>query len=132
MLRIASNRKAQARSQAGFIVTVELLLVTVVLVVGLVTGMTKLRDQTIAELSDTGSAVGAINQSYSVTGTEWTVSDVDIALASGFAFDDASDPSTGSEVGGDNNRVLYLAAPVPSTVGAGLSEDSGVNSINLN
>ena len=119
MLRIESRKKTSR--QSGFVVTVELLLITVVLVVGLVTGMTKLRDQTIAELSDTGSAIGSINQSYTVDGTYWNAT-TNIAQVSGFAFDDAADPSSSTAVGGDTQTVDYLAAPVPSTTTSGAGE----------
>jgi len=114
MLRIESSKKMKTGKQAGFIVTVELLLITVVLVVGLVTGMTKLRDQTIAELSDTGSAIGSINQSYTVQGTEWS-ENLQIAATSGFAFADAVDLETATSVGGDGSLVVYTGSPAAST-----------------
>jgi hypothetical protein len=115
------NRK---RNQGGFVVTAELLLVSTVLVLGLLTGMTKLRDQTIAELSDSGSAIGAINQSYEVVGTEWEMSTgATIAEVSGFAFDDAGDPATPGQVGGDGLLVHYAPAPVPSESDSSIGED---------
>lgn len=46
---------------AGFVITVELLLVTVLLGVGLLTGLTQLRDQTLAQLDATGQAIGSIS-----------------------------------------------------------------------
>ena len=124
MLRIESSKKARARRQAGFVVTVELLLITVILVVGLVTGMTKLRDQTLAELSDTGAAIGSINQSYEVHGTQWTNTHL-IAEVSGFAFDDALDvdQGEGGAVGGDSQQVIYAVAPVASTTYSGTGEN---------
>ena len=93
MLRIDSGKKARARKQAGFVVTAELLLITTILGLGLITGYTKVRDQVLAELSDTGSAIGAINQSYSMSGTEWVNNNgLDpIATVSGFAFSDLVD-----------------------------------------
>jgi hypothetical protein len=120
MLRIESRKKANR--QSGFVVTVELLLITVVLVVGLVTGMTKLRDQTIAELSDTGSAIGSINQSYSVEGTVWSEG-TPIAETSGFAFQDAGDIATPASVGGDASLIIYTVAPTPSTSVSTTGED---------
>lgn len=107
-------------AQAGFVVSAELLLISTVLVLGLLTGMTKLRDQTIAELSDTGSAIGAINQSYSVDGTAWTVTG-DVAEVSGFAFTDEADV-TSNEVGGDGQVINYLPAPTASTTDSGAGE----------
>lgn len=126
MLRIESGKKAKSRRQAGFIVTVELLLITVILVVGLVTGMTKLRDQTIAELGDTGSAIGAINQSWVVLGTTWFQGATQvIAATSGWEFDDTTDVAgdgTDGAVGGDGQRIAYNAAPVPDTTASAPNE----------
>ena len=115
MLRIESRKKTSR--QSGFVVTVELLLITVVLVVGLVTGMTKLRDQTIAELSDTGSAVGSINQSYTVDGTKWQTTDgTTIAQTGSFGYVDLLDPAADATVGGDTTTVFYNGSP--SALGA--------------
>ncbi len=120
MLRVDAIKKARAKKQAGFIVTAELLLITVILVVGLVTGMTKLRDQTIAELSDTGSAIGSINQSYGVEGTQWTqIGGSEIANTSGWAFADAPDTPQNDVVGGDTQVIVYAPASVSTTTTAG-------------
>ena len=125
MLRIDSSKKAQARKQAGFIVTVELLLITTILGLGLITGFTKVRDQVIAELSDTGSAIGSINQSYRMDGTEWTNAALasPIAQVSGFGFTDATDTggAPSDSVGGDTQDIDYipLAATSTTTTGAG-------------
>ena len=132
MLRISAIRKARAaKRQAGFVVTAELLLITTILGLGLITGFTKVRDQVLAELSDTGSAIGAINQSYTMKGTTWHV-DVDgggdgpiIAEVSGFAFQDESDPQAVNQVGGDYDQISYLPAPDWSFTGKGYSETEG-------
>ena len=124
MLRIESSKKARARRQAGFVVTVELLLITVILVVGLVTGMTKVRDQVLSELDDTGGAVGAINQTYGIVGTVWDNANGDrIAEAAGWSFQDETDPDGSLAVGGDATNVLYLNAPVPTTSEANTNEN---------
>jgi hypothetical protein len=120
-----SARKGRT-GQSGFVVTAELLLITTVLGLGLLTGMTKLRDQTLAELSDTGSAIGAINQSYTMDGTEWVTGGT-VAEVAGFAFTDAAD-LTGALVGGDGSPIVYSAAPVPSTVLLAAGEE-GVNPV---
>ena len=123
MLRIESSRKAKARKQAGFVVTAELLLITTILGLGLITGFTKVRDQVLAELSDTGSAIGSINQSYTMKGTLWNAA-FTIAQVSGFAFNDATDPASASAVGGDTQTVTYLSSPTPSTTLSGTGEAS--------
>lgn len=52
----------------GAIVVSEITLVLTVLVVGLIVGLTTLRDSLVAELADTAAAIGSINQSYSFGG----------------------------------------------------------------
>ena len=117
--------KRANKKSAGFVVTAELLLVTTILAIGLITGMTKLRDQTIAELSDAGSAIGSINQSFTVDGTNWTNADGAVSSVAGFAYTDAGDDVSG-QVGGDGATIDYLAAPTPSTT---ISE-TGENTLN--
>jgi hypothetical protein len=108
------------KGQAGFVVTAELLLISTILVLGLITGWVKLRDQTLAELSDSGNAIGAIDQSYTLDGTDWTVDVGQVAEVAGFAYEDATDNGADLDVGGDSDLILYSAAPVPSmSLGAG-------------
>ena len=62
-------RKSQRKqSQAGFIVTVELLFIVTILVIGLLVGWIAVRDATVAELADVAEAVGALDQSYEYNG----------------------------------------------------------------
>jgi hypothetical protein len=56
------------KSQKGFIVTIELLLLATILVIGLIVGMVSLRDSVLAELSDLSEAIGALNQGYNILG----------------------------------------------------------------
>jgi len=117
-MKIVKNKK-----NSGFVVTAELLLVTTILTLGIITGMVKLRDQAVAELSDAGSAIGAINQSYSVQGTNWTNDVGEIANVSGFAYDDAIDDGANGEVGGDSYVVEYNGQPTVSTRDSGAGEN---------
>ncbi|WP_232098973.1 hypothetical protein [Gimesia aquarii] len=54
--------------EGGFVVSTELVLIATVLVLGMVVGLTTLRDQVIAELADVAAAFSNSNQSYSFTG----------------------------------------------------------------
>jgi len=101
------------KGQAGFVITVELLLIVVILVMGLVAGWTKVRDQTLAELSDTASGIGAMDQSYKVWGTQWLgpLAAAGIAAHAGFQFDDDVDNATLTAVGGDGVTIGYSSAP---------------------
>ena len=65
MLRLA---KALWNDQAGFIVSAELVLISSVGVIGLVTGLTCLRNAVNSELSDVSCAISSLDQSYCYTG----------------------------------------------------------------
>ena len=54
---------------AGFIVSAELVLVSTILVIGLIVGLTSLRNQVVQELVDVGQAIGSMSQSYAFAGT---------------------------------------------------------------
>ena len=54
--------------ETGFIVSAELVLVATILVIGMITGLTSVRDAVITELADVGAAISAINQSYNFGG----------------------------------------------------------------
>ncbi|MBX3438629.1 MAG: hypothetical protein KF861_14140 [Planctomycetaceae bacterium] len=54
--------------EAGFIVSAELVLVSTLLVIGLIVGLSEIQHAVVAELNDVGDAIGQINQSYSFSG----------------------------------------------------------------
>jgi Flp pilus assembly pilin Flp len=51
--------------EAGFVVSTELALVATILVIGMVVGITSIRDQVVQELADIGGMISQLNQSYS-------------------------------------------------------------------
>lgn len=51
--------------EAGFVVSSELTLIATILVLGVIVGLTSIRDSLVQELGDLAGAIGAINQSYS-------------------------------------------------------------------
>lgn len=53
---------------AGFVVSVELVLISTIAVIGLLAGLTSVRDAVVCELSDVAGAVQDLNQSYSYNG----------------------------------------------------------------
>lgn len=121
MLRMNKNKKGQA----GFIVTVELLLISVVLVIGLLAGWTKLRDQVSAELSDAGNAIGSIDNSYKYLGAQWDDAVASIAATASFAFADEIDVTTVSgQVGGDGGTIHYRAADTASSTATALETET--------
>ena len=78
--------------EAGFIVSAELVLVLTIAVLGMVVGLSSMRDSITAELCDLSSAFGAIDQSYSVRGM---FKDSNTAkphgIVAGFGFKDRGD-----------------------------------------
>lgn len=123
MMKINKNKKGQA----GFVVTVELLLIVTLLVFGMLAGWAKLRDQTVSELQDLGSAIGSIDQSYDIDGHIWTGSaGSEVASFAGFAFTDNPDLDGGvaGEVGGDGAQILYNPRTAASTVTAPTEADT--------
>ena len=73
--------------EAGFVVSTELVLVATILVIGLVLGLTELRNQVVQELGDLAQAIANINQSYEYAGTL----KVEVASTAGSWFHDAPD-----------------------------------------
>ncbi len=55
--------------EAGFIVSIELVLVSTIAVIGLLAGLTAVRDAVVCELSDVAGAVQDLNQSYTYMGS---------------------------------------------------------------
>ncbi len=56
------------RDEDGFILSLELILLAIILVFGLVVGMQVLRDALAQELGDLGMGIGSINNSFTITG----------------------------------------------------------------
>jgi len=54
----------------GFLISAELVFVATILVIGLVVGLVQLQSSVIHELTDIGCAIGALNQSFSLPGTQ--------------------------------------------------------------
>lgn len=54
--------------EAGFIVSIELILIATIAILGLITGLTAVRDAVVSELSDVAGAVQDLNQCYSFFG----------------------------------------------------------------
>ena len=56
--------------ESGFVITVELILIVTILVLGLIAGLTALRNAITSELSDVAGAIQHVNQSYSIHGIQ--------------------------------------------------------------
>jgi len=56
------------QDEAGFVVSSELVLIATLVVLGLVAGLTEVRNGVVQELGDLASTFGSINQQYSYSG----------------------------------------------------------------
>jgi Flp pilus assembly pilin Flp len=60
--------------EAGFVVSSELVLVATLLVLGMIVGLSEVRNSVVQELTDLGQTFGTINQTYSFNGVTGHVS----------------------------------------------------------
>src|SRR5258707_15159177 len=54
--------------EVGAIISSEIVLIGTILVIGMITGLTSLRDGVIEELADVGAAIGNMDQSFAIGG----------------------------------------------------------------
>ena len=74
------------RDEVGFVVSTELILIATIVVIGLITGLTTVRDAVVHELADVADAVSEIDQSY-----EWGGITAHCARTAGSQFRDLPD-----------------------------------------
>jgi hypothetical protein len=90
--------------EAGSILSIEIILVGTVLGIGVITGLTSLRDAIITELADVGAAIGNLDQSYTVRG-----STAHSSATADNTFIDAADFCDGNTPGeAGNSRCLSV------------------------
>ena len=58
------------QDERGFVVSIELVLVSTVAIIGLITGFTAIRDAVVSEVSDVGGSIQDLNQSYTFNGIQ--------------------------------------------------------------
>jgi len=86
------------QSEDGFLLSSESLLLGTIAVLGLLVGITSVRDSVVQELGDFAQAIGLLNQSYSFAG----VSDASGLTQGGLLADtlDISDSASGVDANG--------------------------------
>lgn len=72
--------------ERGFVVSSELVLIATIVVIGLLAGLTTLRDQVALEMGDVANSIGNVKQSFSFSGVVGHSSSV-----AGSSFSDQSD-----------------------------------------
>jgi hypothetical protein len=106
--------------EAGFIVSAELVLVATMLVIGMIVGLTVVRNQVVQELGDLGAALGMISQGYEYTGVSKADSTTTFAVTDGSGWDDLIDEcqregggGAGSDVSGGEPSEISVRTPLP-------------------
>ncbi len=101
--------------QAGFIVSIELILIATIAIIGLITGMTAVRDAVVSEMSDVAGAVQDLNQCYSFNGVTGHS-----ASTCGSDYIDATDHCDDNDdiAGQADNCITFDGAPEQEVAGA--------------
>lgn len=102
------------RDEEGFVTSAELVFITTIVVIGLVAGLTTVRDQVVLELADIADAVSELDQSFSYAAVTATVGSV-----AGSTFTDQ--PDLGEQVGSgaDQNGAAGTQCVVVNVAGTG-------------
>lgn len=102
--------------EAGFVVSIELILLASIAVIGLIAGMTAVRDAAVVELSDVAGAVQELNQSYTIFGVTGHA-----ASTAGTDFIDTQDfcDSEDDQTNVADNCITFDGDPFAGENGAG-------------
>ncbi len=102
--------------ECGFVVSSELVFVATLLVIGLTTGFSAIRNQVVGELADVADAISELDQSYSFA--QITANN---SSTRGVAFIDQNDLGEADAASGDQSA----AAGLPTEGGLAISAGSG-------
>ncbi len=100
---------------AGFIVSAELILIATIAVIGLVVGLTAVRDAVTSELADVAGAIQNVNQSY-----VWNGLSGHSAAVAGSDFADETDWCDDGEDTADIDLACIIHTQGPLDEGGGL------------
>lgn len=128
-------------SENGFVISIEVLLIAVVLAAGLIAGWAKLRDQSLSEMADTMAAIDAYiagsATKWQTGGTRWlkdgAIVEPSVTPAVTETWTDeggsSGSASAAEPVPGDpgvyrtrDGFLVYGATPTPSTTSSGAGE----------
>jgi len=92
--------------EAGALISIEWVLAATILAIGMITGLHAVQVAVVTELSDTGAAVAAVNQTYN-----WGAILGHHALTEGSNFQDLEDDcDDGCTQAGPNSRCVTVCA----------------------
>jgi len=127
-MKFIKNKQAMKKKQGGFVMTSELLLLSTTIVIGLVVGLTTMRDAVTAEMEDVAEAIGSLDQSYAYDGIKNAEGTAEI---SGSGFIDAVDVNAGDGVTFEfiTSDFSETAASISGTPSAGANSSSNAGSL---
>jgi len=96
------------RSEEGFILSTEAVLIGTITVLGMIVGLAEIRNNVVQELGDYSQAVAQLNQDYSFTSVSDTNVPSNIATA-GSVFSDTVDNQSANAT--DANGITVTTAP---------------------
>ena len=103
--------------EGGFIVSAELVLVATMLVIGMIVGLTILRNQVVQELGDLAMAIGMISQGYWYPGVQKDNGTL-FAVTDGSNYEDALDacqnPTGSQDLPGEPPAGISVTSPIPN------------------
>ena len=102
------NRLSIIDDQSGLILSVELVLLSVVVVFGVITGLVAVRDSIVSEISDVAGAIQDLNQSFAWTGTNSDGSPAGGSFVDRLDYCDSVDDPAGMA----DNGVLFDLLPI--------------------
>ena len=91
--------------EQGVVVTTDLVLISSILILGVIVGLTTMRDQVVQELGDLAAGIGSLNQSFSYAGTVIGT----FSVAGSDFIDLADDCETGGENANSSTVCISLA-----------------------
>ena len=94
--------------EVGAVVSAELVMVATILGIGMIVGLTSVRNAVVTELADVAQAVANLNQSYSYGGVTGHA-----AGSVGSSFTDAQDFCDGDGQASNSKCVVVDADPTP-------------------
>jgi hypothetical protein len=127
-MKFIKNKQAMKKKQGGFVMTSELLLLSTTIVIGLVVGLTTMRDAVTAEMEDVAEAIGSLDQSYAYDGIKNAEGTAEV---SGSGFIDAVDTNAGDGATFEfiNTDFSESASAISGSPSAGASSSSNVGSL---
>jgi len=127
-MKTLKTKQAMKKKQGGFVMTSELLLLSTTVVIGLVVGLTTMRDAVTAEMEDVAEAIGSLDQSYAYDGLKNAEGSAEI---SGSGYIDAVDTNAGDGASFEfiSTDFSESAAAISGTPSGGANSSSNVGSL---